>query len=140
MRVVIDTNIFISGLFFGGKLRMILDEIEFEKIQACFTTVTFGELSQVLIYQKFKRERALLSFSVEEYLDMLRARILFYDASENFPAVIPKDPADDAFLACAWVAQAATIISGDQHLLRLKSFFNIPILSPEQFLKTHHRE
>lgn len=51
------------------------------------------------------------------------------------PHTIKEDPSDNHFLACAIVAQASFIISGDEHLLKLKAFQGIPIVSPKEFLK-----
>ena len=52
-------------------------------------------------------------------------------------AVIMNDPSDDKFLHCAEAGNADVVISGDKHLLSLKSFKEIQIMSPAQFLKRH---
>ena len=52
--------------------------------------------------------------------------------------IIPEDPTDDKFLACAVDGRADCIVTGDRHLLRLETFRGIRILSPEEFLKTLH--
>ena len=52
-----------------------------------------------------------------------------------FGKVIKEDRPDNKFLACAIAAQASFIISGDKHLLKLKEFQGIPIVSPREFLK-----
>jgi uncharacterized protein len=55
-------------------------------------------------------------------------------SSQDKVSVIKKDPSDDKFLSCAIASQSSFIISGDTHLLELKSFDNIPIVTPKQFM------
>jgi len=49
--------------------------------------------------------------------------------------IVEEDPSDDMFIRCAEAGRANTIISGDQHLLNLKSYGKVKILNPSQFLK-----
>jgi len=57
-----------------------------------------------------------------------------YQAADA-PGVVPADPDDEIFIACALSAGAAFIISGDDHLLRLKQYSTIPIVKPTEFLR-----
>jgi predicted nucleic acid-binding protein len=51
------------------------------------------------------------------------------------PMIVEEDPSDDMFIRCAEASKANTILSGDQHLLDLKSYGKVKILTPSQFLK-----
>ena len=136
MKVVIDSNVFISGIFFGGAPRKVLDLIEEKKITSCFTLQTFEELKHLLYHEKFDKPRKLLSLPFPHFLHKLKTSSLFF--TQLFlepPLIIKEDPADNYILACAIAAQASFIISGDKHLLKLKKFRGIPILSPKEFLK-----
>lgn len=136
MKVVIDTNVFISGIFFGGVPRKVLDLIGEKKITSCFTFQTFEELKCLLYHEKFDKQRKLLSFPLSHFLCKLKTSSLFF--TQLFlepPLIIKEDPADNYILACAIAAQASFIISGDKHLLKLKKFRGISILSPKEFLK-----
>lgn len=136
MRVVIDTNIFISGLFFGGMPRQILDFIQEKQLIPCFTVQTFRELQRLLNDDKFAQQRIFLSFSIERFLNQLEEYSLIFPQKPTIPPIIIKeDLADNYILACALVAQVSFIISGDRHLLSLKDFQGIPIISPKIFLK-----
>ena len=89
------------------------------------------EYLRVLTYPKFK-------LSEEEINYVIHQEILpFFKAvkSETGPSIINKDPDDDKFIQCAEAGNAKTIISGDQHLLALKSHHGINILTPTQFLE-----
>ncbi|MFH1564848.1 MAG: putative toxin-antitoxin system toxin component, PIN family [bacterium] len=134
MRVVIDTNVFVSGIFFGGAPRKILNLIEEKILTPCFIVSTFIELERLLYHPKFIHQRNLLSFSIGDFLDQLKNYSLLFEQPPKIPTVIREDKADNCFLACAISAEAFFIISGDSHLLKLKSFQNIPILTPRQFL------
>ena len=133
MRLVLDTNVLISAIFWGGKPRIVL-ELATIKHTLCFTKETIGELQEVLGYTKFEPHIRKLSFSIEEFLKSLFENAVIVS---DFPqlSVIQEDPSDNKFLACALAAHASFIISGDAHLLRLKHFQKILILSPHEFLK-----
>lgn len=135
MKVVIDTNVFISGFFFGGKPREILNLIEAKTIIPCFIITTLLELTRLLHHQKFTKQRSLLSFSVDDFLSKLKSYSLLFPQPKVIPEIIKKEPFDNHFLACALISRASFIISGNEHLLKLKKFQGIPILTPKQFLK-----
>jgi len=135
MRVVLDTNIFVSGLFFGGMPRKILDLIGKKLITPCFTIKTFTELERLLSHNKFAKQRNLLSFSIIDFLSKLKSYSLIFPQPSQIPIVIKEDLADNYFLACAILSQASLIVSGNAHLQKLKEFRGIPIVSPKEFLK-----
>ena len=61
MRVVLDTNVFVSGLFFSGTPRAVLKLIETKAVIPCFIPSTFRELQEVLLRDKFAIQRSLLT-------------------------------------------------------------------------------
>jgi len=134
MRVVIDTNIIISGFFFGGIPREVLNLGAEGKFAFCFTTVTFAELEKIIWSAKFIQQRALLSIPPQYLLKELRERSLFFPQAEKVPQWIKNNKADNYILACALVCGADFIVSGDKHLLNLERFQNIPILAPREFI------
>ena len=138
MRVVIDTNVFISGIFFGGEPRKILNLAGDQILTPCFNIATLTELELLLRHQKFSMQRNLLSFTIREFLDQLKNYSLLFEQPGITLEIIKEDKNDNFILACAISARADFIISGDKHLLKLKSFRNIPILTPRQFLNSIH--
>ena len=135
MRVVIDTNVLVSGIFFGGKPNHIFVLIQERKLVPCFTVATWKEFENVLQYEKFEEQRRILLFMVEDFLKELSGYSLIFPDSDRIPIVIKEDPPDNHILACALLCGASYIVSGDNHLLKLKEFNSIPILSPAQFLQ-----
>jgi len=138
-RAVIDTNIFISGIFFGGQPRRILDLIDKKIITPCFIISTYTELERLLFHKKFTKQRKFLSFDIYDFLNELKSKSLIFPQPSKIPKIVKEDPADNHFLACALISGADFIISGDKHLLSLKQFQGIPILSPKEFLKNYKK-
>jgi len=134
MRVVLDTNIFVSAVFFGGLPQKIVALAEQRKITPCFAIETFDELQTVLNDEKFSQLRNSLNFSVVDFLEKLKNYSLLFALPANPPTIIKENRADNYFLACSLASQSQYIVSGDQHLLKLKQFQGIPILTPAQFL------
>ena len=134
MRIVLDTNVIISGLFWGGIPGKIIDGgLKNKKYTFCFSNETLDELKDVLSFPKLQPQIQKLNFMVEDFLiELSELSLIFLTNAQN--NIIKDHPADDKFLACAFASGARYIISGDQHLLKLKKFQSISILNPRQFL------
>lgn len=135
MRVIVDTSVLVSGLLFGGLPRGIVDKAQIGAITLCLTKSTIEELLRVLTYPKFEEERLRMLPNFETVFDNILSNSLRIPEPDSMPDIIKSDPSDNKFLACAIAAQAKYIISGDKHLLNLKNFAGIPIVTPRQFLK-----
>lgn len=133
MKVVLDTNVFISGLFWTGTPHKIIKAAENKKITIVMTPEILSELVGVLEREKFTPLFREAGTTLDEVIKKVTALVKIFPSSVEFN-VIKEDPTDNKFLACALAAQASFIVSGDQHLLKLKSFGKIPILTPRQFL------
>lgn len=133
IKVVLDTNVLISVLVFGGQLRPIFDLIKTQKIIPCFTKTTFLEFQTVLQYPKFKPKFAKLNLSKEKIAQAIAEKSIIMSDSPTILDIISDLP-DNYLLACAIAVRAFFIISGDKHLIKLKEFQGIPILTPKQFL------
>lgn len=134
MKVVCDTNVLVSALLWKGELVFLYKLINEGKITVCFSGDTFKELVGVANYPH------IVAKAKEENLDFTKAIKTLALTSElvspeRTPKIIKQDPSDDKFLACAIACQASFIISGDRHLLGLKDFEGISIVSPKEFLR-----
>ena len=131
-RVVIDTNVVVSGLLFGGLPGRIVDLWKAKHVLPLCSGEMMEEYLRVLAYSKFG-----LSESEEEIHFLVKHQILpWFDAITVRPGkrFVRADPSDDKFIWCALQGRAKAIISGDEHLLRHKSP-PIPILPVQKFLK-----
>ena len=127
--VVFDTNVLVSALGFGGTpLEALIRAFE-DDVQLVVTSETLAELDRVMQYDR-------LPFAGDErkqYLEILRNEA---EVVTELPelAVVERDPDDDMFLACAVGGNCQYVVSGDDHLLALKSFRGVEIVSPASFL------
>jgi len=135
MRVVIDTNVFISGIYFGGEPRKVLDLIQEKGITPCFILSTFIEFKRLLYHKKFDKQRGLLSFSIDDFLNKLKSYSLIFPQPSKIPKIIKEDLADNHILTCALIGRVSFIITGNKHLLKVRRFQDIFILTPREFLK-----
>jgi len=128
-KVVIDTNIFISGFGWDAKPAEILKLLKQRRIINYISIAILNELKRVVSYQKLK------------FSDLLQNRILefvfFYSEivePTQHISPITKDPDDNKFLECAMAAGAEFIISGDPHLINVIEYNAVKIVSAATFL------
>ncbi len=130
MRVVIDTNVFVSS-FFGGIPRRIVDHWFSGKLILCVTRPILKEYFEVLARYQLNREdlfkRLVAAFEKGP-------NILFVDnpKEQNW---IEDDPGDNKFIACALSLHAEYIVSGDSHLKEASEIEGVKILSPREMLR-----
>lgn len=129
-RVVLDTNVFVSGLLFGGKPGQILSQAREGNLRLLLSAEILEEYIRVLSYPKFDLRAA-------DIKRMIREELIPFSEPHRIHTVvrfIREDPSDDKFLALAVEGKAEAVISGDRHLLSAGTFCDIPILSVEDCL------
>ena len=128
-KVVLDTNVLISGILFGGNPRQILELVIQGKIDAYISPAIFTEFREVLIRPKFGLTQEKC-FSIAKEIEDIFCFV--------FPRItvdlIKDDPEDNIILECALAAGVKYIITGDPHLLKLELFEKIKIISPASFV------
>ena len=125
MRIVVDTNVLISGVFFGGFPRKILRASVEGRIKACASMEILSE------YQEIIREM------VRRKNPLIRSMEIIEPASK---IEICRDPDDDKFINCARDAQAMYIVSGDKDLLVIQQFENISIVTAKDFCERYLKD
>lgn len=124
IRVVLDTNVLVSALFFPGEMGHIVSSWKARKFLPVFSHDTFDEFRRVLSYPKFSlTPREIDALLQDELLPFFEV----FDIEDEIIGVC-RDCADDKFLSCAVAATADYIVSGDKDLLVLGNFRNIPIM------------
>jgi putative PIN family toxin of toxin-antitoxin system len=129
-RIVLDTNVLISAILFGGTPRRVLDLVISGSVNCTLSIAILDELRDVLQRPKFGFSADLCLHITEE----LHGVCAIISPSVRVDA-IRSDPADNRILECALEAHAHFIVSGDPHLLDLGTFEGITILSPADYLK-----
>jgi putative PIN family toxin of toxin-antitoxin system len=128
MRVVIDTNIIVSA-YLGGILETVIVRWKAGRFTLIVSDEIADEYHNVLTRPKFKIERA----EIDDFFSLLLSRAEFVEPVEGVDA-IKSDVSDNKFLEAAIAGQVDFIVSGDNHLLDLGMFREIPIITPRQFM------
>ena len=127
-RVILDTNIIISSAL-GGELVFVLEKWDEGKFTVIVTTDVLGEYFEVLNRPKFGLSQETID-KITRYIYQFAEFVI----PEEQIRFIEDDPKDDKFLEAAVAGHVDFIVSGDNHLLALKEFRSIPILSGREFL------
>jgi len=129
MKVIIDTNVFISGLNFSGNPGEILKLFRMGEIQVYISPFILKEIKKIL-FGKFKWSER----KTDKAISLIKRRAYLIKPKKSLSIVKKKD-SDNRILECAVDANVQFIISGDKkHLLSLKEFEGIKIVSPTDFL------
>ncbi|NJL52383.1 MAG: putative toxin-antitoxin system toxin component, PIN family [Hydrococcus sp. SU_1_0] len=137
MKVLLDTNIWISGLLWGGNPRRIIQLALSKQIVIYSSKILIDELQATLAYPKLQRRLEKLAITAEELLVEVTGITQL-----SQPATISKldqlrDPKDKIVLETALSVPVEVIVSGDEDLLILEKFRQIPILTTKQFLEIY---
>ena len=132
MKLIIDTNVFISGVFFPGPPHRILDAWRRGRVTLIISPDILDE------YLRVGEELAgrFPGVDIAPWIELLMLRARLVDASP-LGEDICSDPDDDKFLACAVAANTRTITSGDKHLLAVSGYRGITVLRPREFVEKY---
>jgi len=130
-RVVLDTNIILSGVIFRGSTPFRAAVRAFERGKVLSSSATRNELREVVRREKFERYAPLEQriHEVEELIEDMEPVLI----DEKLQVCV--DPKDDMLLELAVAGKADFIVTGDDHLLRLNPFHGITILTPMAYLE-----
>ena len=134
MHLVIDTNIWISGLLWRGMPWRLLRLAEQGRVTFSMAPAMVAELAEVLAYERLQTRLHQLGLTPAECVAYVLTLVSIFEAPEpSGPPIVSADPDDDIFLRCAVIAGADYVISGDHHLLDLEAYAGIPILTVRDF-------
>lgn len=128
IRVVFDTNVYISALMFGGVPGSLLDLALLQSFLLVISPALLDELDGKL-REKFEvaaEDAAIIRDKLESIAEIVRPDMVLH--------VITDDPDDNRVLECAVNGMADYIVTGDRHLLKLGSYDAISIVTVRQFL------
>lgn len=128
MRIILDTNVFVSGVFFGGLPARILEAWRDGRIELVLSAEILDE------YQRVGRILAsqYSGVDLEPFLTLVAVHAELVEAPA-LPQPVSADPDDDKFLACAIAAGVPMIVSGDKDLLDQAGWHRVRVLRPRQF-------
>jgi len=129
MKTVLDTNVFISGVFFKGPPYQILKAWREGRIRLLISDEIFVEYQRVgeLLSNDYPK------VDLGPFLELLAINTEFV-MPKKLQNPVCEDPDDDKFLACAIAGKSKIIISGDKHLLKVSGYKGIKVLKPRKFV------
>lgn len=131
MKVVVDTNVLISGVFFGGMPSRVLEAWRDGKIDLVVSPGILEEYRRV----GDRLEAQFADVSQEPFLALLvmTAEII---EPPDLSDQVSRDEDDDKFIACAIAGSCQFIISGDRHLLEVSGYQGVKVVRPREFLES----
>ena len=132
IKLILDTNVFISGIFWSGTPAKILNAWYEKKIKIVCALEILDEYSRVsdILSKKYP------SVDMEPFINlMIRDAELFTPIKLKTP--VSRDPDDDKFIAVALAANCHLIVSGDNDLLSVTGYKDIEIINPSEFVKKY---
>ncbi len=132
MKVVIDTNVLMSAIFFGGQPLHVIRGWRAGAFEMVVTPAILNE------YRRVADELAVEypGADVEGVMDSIVMHALILPDT-SLPAPVCSDADDDKFIACALVSGARLIVSGDKHLLAVNGYQGLEVLKPGAFLQKY---
>jgi uncharacterized protein len=128
LRAVLDTNVVVSGLLWGGVPRALLQAARERRLRLYTSTPLLIELTDALARRKFTRKLAASKLSAEELATRYAALTTVVQPATIAP--VAPDADDDAVLAAAVAAGASLLITGDKPLMGLRRYQGIDIVTP----------
>jgi len=134
MIVVLDTNVIVSSLLScGGPPADVIRRWEADEFGVAISPPLLSELERVLKYPRVRERYQKNQETLTAFLKRFSTVATLVDPQLTLE-VIEEDPADNRVLECAVDAGAEYIVTGDAHLVRLKEYRGIVILTPVEFL------
>ena len=129
MNIVIDTNVVISGTFFGGASRKVLEAVVCRTISAFATTEIIEEYTEIVQEMIDQRQGHLTAAVLNPFLGSLQI------VETATRVTVSRDPDDDKFIGCAIDSNSYYIVSGDKDLLVLGKYKDIEIVTAADFCR-----
>ena len=135
MKVVLDTNVWLSGIFWNGEANKIIEKAEKNNIQILISEDILSEIVNVLNKEsKFQKYILNLRLSIEDILRTILSISTLIETETKLD-IIKSDPKDNIILEASIDGKVEYIVSYDNHLLNMIEFRGIKIISPSEFLK-----
>ena len=130
MKIVIDSNIFISSFFWGGKPKEVFERVINGLDELYITNEIINEVITVMSSDKF----AVNNNEIKDYIHIIE-KYSVKVVVDNIIESISRDKDDDKVLQCGFAGNVDYIITGDKDLLILKEYKKIKIINPNEYLE-----
>lgn len=132
MRIVLDTNVFVSGVFWKGPPAVVLDACSSGRIELVLSPAIIDE------YRRVGQEltNQYHGLDLKSVIDAL-ITIAYVVSDRKLPSPVCSDPDDDKFLAAAISSRAEYVVSGDKALLRVHEYRGVRVVTAREFVDDH---
>jgi len=133
-RVVLDANIYVSALISekGNPARIIRSWME-ESIEIAISQPIIDEILRVTNYERIQRKYAKVRESRLNFVELLSEQCFWVEPDRQLD-VVEADESDNRYIECAVASGAQYIVTGDDHLLALRNYLGIEIITPAAFI------
>jgi putative PIN family toxin of toxin-antitoxin system len=131
MKIILDTNVFVLGIFFTGPPYRILEAWRDGALQLVLSQEILDEYRRV----GFELAARYPSIDLNPMLEFV-ARHADMVPADPLPEQVCEDADDDKFIACALAAGCGVIVSGDKHLLKVSGIYGVKVMKPREFVET----
>jgi uncharacterized protein len=133
-RVVLDTNVVVSGTFWSGASFEVMRLVDAGKISMVLSSEILREYSEILSSREIIAKTSTNRRATEKVIRKVSSIAIFVVPAQKFN-VVRDDPDDDKFIDAAVEGCAGFIVTQDKHLLKLLRYGQIAIVTPEAFLE-----
>jgi putative PIN family toxin of toxin-antitoxin system len=129
VKIVLDTNVFISGIFFSGPPSQILQAWKNKKLRIILSQDIIDEYHRVVESLSSKYP----TIDIFQIIELVTVHGQFVDTA-GLDITICEDPDDNKFIECAIAGDTKIIVSGDKHLLKITGYQGIAVFRPREFV------
>ena len=133
MKVTLDTNVLISTTFWYGDSNKIIERVERKEIEMVLSGEIIEEFAKVLEYKDIKEKVKGINIEMNRVIEKIFSLSTIVYPNEKLD-VVKDDPDDNKVLECAKAGNVDFIVTSDNHLLKLKDFERIRIMTPKEFM------
>lgn len=137
LRVVVDTNVLVSGLFGikNSPSAQILNAIRTQQVILVTSPTILEEVGEVISRERIVKLTKMSTNEQSDFIDKLIERSDITPGNQ-LPQIVSRDIKDDKFLACGVEGKVDYVITGDEDLLVLKEYEGVKIVTPREFVET----
>ena len=135
MRVTLDTNVLVSATFWYGDSNEIIKKVENKEFELVLSKAIIDEFVEVLNSEEIQEKITNKNLEMKRTVQKIVSLSSIIEPRINLD-VIKHDPNDNKVLECAKEGKVDFIISSDNHLLKLKNFEGIKIITPRDFINS----
>lgn len=140
MKIVIDANLFASGLIKpNSNPGKILDLVQQNQVELILSPSVIKEIKRILLYPKIKKYHRKTPKEIDVYFEDILMFAWIIESDETVE-IIKDDLVDNKYLACAFEDEADYIVSGDHHLLDIEKYRGIEIIKAKTFLNSWSKQ